>query len=658
MTATIKLGYEVGTGREVRIPGDRHIGITGQTQRSGKTTTIEAIIARSSGCALAFICKRGESSFKMQSAQIPPFFRDPLSTPDSEIAGWEYVQAILEAKMKTPLFLHRKFIMKACDPRAANKKKDDPGWGKPKTLRDVYDNCKVGKKFARAGFEEGMYYELEQFLKITLPEIEDIQRQNEKGLLERAKRILRPQDDPLTVKIGALFLAPGLNVMDIHKFSENTQSLVIAAAMREIYRHGRGVKVILPEAQRFWPQTQKALTTPVAQFGERIVREGAGIGNLIYLDSQDMAGVAKVMLRGVGVWLFGVQGERNEVKRTLEMIPDPGEGAMPTRTDLMTLKKGEFLVRYDGKLIKTYVQPGWLGDLDASAIATGEQDVEVARDIERIKFARPKSVDSKPDPVSEDAAAEQMSDDEFLKRACAAAPGQEGMEVLDSAVNWETRYMELQKQYANLHDEFVDLRGAHDALAARLEELNRDTPARTVELDPRATEAGMRLPVCATIGIIPNGPRYMGNLPPVAPTLLSASGIQVKSKSNGEWASFDPAQLDELYQQMRQRALAEEPMIMKLMATRPEITLTVTRKEIPMSTDTLPGMVGLLIHDGFFQTRKAASEIRDELLRRGCAAAKHPANVAHHLKGIVSAGFLYNEKGYYLAVEGLRVEKT
>src|ERR1700686_5553559 len=137
MSAQIKLGYEVGTGKAIYIPGDRHIGITGQTQRSGKTTTIEAIISRSSGCALAFICKRGESSFRMQSAQIPPFFQDPLSAPDPEIAGWEYVQAILEAKMKTPLFLHRKFIMKACDPRGANKKKGDPGWEKPRHLRGV-----------------------------------------------------------------------------------------------------------------------------------------------------------------------------------------------------------------------------------------------------------------------------------------------------------------------------------------------------------------------------------------------------------------------------------------------------------------------------------------------------------------------------------------
>lgn len=29
----IRLGYEIGSGKPVDIPGDRHIGVTGQTQK-------------------------------------------------------------------------------------------------------------------------------------------------------------------------------------------------------------------------------------------------------------------------------------------------------------------------------------------------------------------------------------------------------------------------------------------------------------------------------------------------------------------------------------------------------------------------------------------------------------------------------------------------
>lgn len=43
---TIPLGYEVETGKPVAIPL-RHVAVTGQTQLSGKTTTLEALVARS-----------------------------------------------------------------------------------------------------------------------------------------------------------------------------------------------------------------------------------------------------------------------------------------------------------------------------------------------------------------------------------------------------------------------------------------------------------------------------------------------------------------------------------------------------------------------------------------------------------------------------------
>jgi hypothetical protein len=58
----IHLGYEVGGGAPVEIPL-RHMVVTGQTQEAGKTTTLEAMIARSGVKAIAFVTKRGEGSF-------------------------------------------------------------------------------------------------------------------------------------------------------------------------------------------------------------------------------------------------------------------------------------------------------------------------------------------------------------------------------------------------------------------------------------------------------------------------------------------------------------------------------------------------------------------------------------------------------------------
>ena len=47
MQALIHLGYEVGTGNSVEIPL-KHTAVTGMTQESGKTTTLEALVSRAS----------------------------------------------------------------------------------------------------------------------------------------------------------------------------------------------------------------------------------------------------------------------------------------------------------------------------------------------------------------------------------------------------------------------------------------------------------------------------------------------------------------------------------------------------------------------------------------------------------------------------------
>ena len=52
----IKLGYEVKTGKEVGIKPS-HLIVTGITQLSGKTTTLEALIKRSGLKAVIFKTK-------------------------------------------------------------------------------------------------------------------------------------------------------------------------------------------------------------------------------------------------------------------------------------------------------------------------------------------------------------------------------------------------------------------------------------------------------------------------------------------------------------------------------------------------------------------------------------------------------------------------
>lgn len=99
----ILLGYELDSGKPVTIPV-RHLCITGQTQESGKTTALEALIARSERRAIAFITKRGERSFE-SGRKILPYFR--------ERADWEFIESVLEAIMRQKMKFERAWIVRA-----------------------------------------------------------------------------------------------------------------------------------------------------------------------------------------------------------------------------------------------------------------------------------------------------------------------------------------------------------------------------------------------------------------------------------------------------------------------------------------------------------------------------------------------------------------
>lgn len=101
---TIHLGFEVGSGEIVEIPL-LNLAVTGQTQQSGKTTTLEALVRRSGVRALTFVTKRGESSFG-EGRRIQPYFRDR--------ADWQFVTSIIDATLQEKNKFLRPWIMKIC----------------------------------------------------------------------------------------------------------------------------------------------------------------------------------------------------------------------------------------------------------------------------------------------------------------------------------------------------------------------------------------------------------------------------------------------------------------------------------------------------------------------------------------------------------------
>jgi len=320
-THDILLGYRIPTGEEVEIPV-RHMCVTGQTQESGKTTTLEALVARSGKRALAFVTKRGERSFE-SGRKILPYFK--------ERADWEFIESVIEAIMRQKMKFERAWIVRAC--KGAH------------SLAAVRRNLTDLMAKSKRSMDQDIYMLLGEYLDRVLP------------LLARL-----PKADQIR-------LEPGLNVMDLRGYPEELQMLIVSSSMRWVHEEEHEVITILPEAWKFAPQGRN---TPVKLEVRKIAREGAGLKNYIWVDSQDIAGVEKEILRAAAIWLLGVQREANEIARALSSIPKgikrPKEGEIPH------LQLGQFFACWGQHVEKVYVCPVWMRAADAHSIAMGKRD--------------------------------------------------------------------------------------------------------------------------------------------------------------------------------------------------------------------------------------------------------------------------------------------
>lgn len=305
------------------------------------------MISRSELTSIAFRTKRGEAGFRLPGIHLhEPFFK--------ERADWQYVQGLLEATMRERMRFERSWIIDATK-----------GAG---NLRGVLENVETQLATAR-GLNKSVLTTLRAYLEIVVPEIEAISFARE------------------------LDLKPGLNVMDLVGLRDEVQSLVIASTLETLHEKASGVIVVIPEAWKFVPEGRG---TPVKYPLEAIARQGAGVGVYVFLDSQDITGVDKAILKNVDTWLIGRQREKNEVERAIAQLPLP-RGQRPRPEEIMRLPVGHFLVATRNEVRMVYVKPAWLSAEVAVKIAkTGNVDAarifmpEVVEEKEETKMSSAK----------------------------------------------------------------------------------------------------------------------------------------------------------------------------------------------------------------------------------------------------------------------------
>lgn len=341
----IPLGFEMQSGEPVSIPLG-HTVIVGQSQRAGKTTALEACAMRSRKACIAFLTKRGEGSFRF-AREIPPYYEDHID--------WRTVRSMCEAltEEKFDKFT-RQCLRSVCRAGQYGRGKSLAEWTKPESLEDIRKNIAVALTKASGQRE------------LTLGELQD-------DLLTAGEEIAKLKTSSVEID-----LVRGLNVIDLERYEFHVQSLIIRSVVRWVHLQSQETIVAMPEAWRFAPAQRRS---PVRDAAEEFIRQGAALGNFLWIDSQNISGISAVLLSQIRVWLFGVQRLRSEIEKTLDAIPD-NLYPRPRAADIASLGRGEFIACFDQDMFRTYVWPAWMESAaHAQAIARGEEPIETARDI-------------------------------------------------------------------------------------------------------------------------------------------------------------------------------------------------------------------------------------------------------------------------------------
>jgi hypothetical protein len=548
-----------------------HLAVTGQTQLSGKTTTLEALIDRGELRAVVFVTKPGEKSFT-EGRRILPFFK--------EHADWEYVKELLEARRAESLSKWDGYLMRVC--------------GRAKTLQDVRNN--VEKELPKKKSVRPSHYEvLAGYLDLIIPELDRV---------------------PYTDKLE---LHRGVNIMDLSGMSDDMQSMVIRSTIEQIHKRERNTVLVIPEAWKFIPEGGRSA---VFQALQTLTREGATNGNFVWIDAQDLAVVSKRILKSVSVWILGKQQEANEVTRTINHLIEP----LQIRPDMIkSLGIGQFLICADSHPARrVYVQPRWLGELDALAIARGEESVETAQAI----FRQKKRELAAKEKTNDELPATRSRQPKNEMRVSAAVPVAHGDDRSRSGnAGDSTDGTDPAQKRREATESSLDFHGEDETM---WKERAEKAEAEVTQL--RADVQGLRK--------LLNEYREASNLP-----------------ENGNAASISdltalPAGvaigIGKIYQEVKFRAL-NDPGILRLLATRPELDVQMEPKVLEVDGGTLRGGLALLIHKGFFGTPKNGNTAWTELQRIGRRTAK--PNVYRELDNLAEMGFLTKEADGFQATD-------
>ena len=307
-------GEEVGTSLFNML-------ITGQTQLSGKTTTIKAlapeVVSKFHNDVLIFDSKPTGREFPEYPA-IPVVY-EPTTDP---LILLGLLESIFRRKL-TPFY------------STLSRLTEDA-----KDLDDILKNAVKMEEKAKSGFIKDACHTLADLIRRLKKELEG-----------------RELSDELKIYRGRNYREPKIWVMPINDFSIEAQQLVIRAAFEKALKRSEfaNLLIVIDEAWRFLPESfSSACKRAIYDYAT----QGAKTGRYVWLATQFLAPTDKDALKAMPIKLLGRQDHATEVEHTLRAIPGYKGAFKPE--DIMKLKKGEFIfVDIEGATKKVYVVPPW-----------------------------------------------------------------------------------------------------------------------------------------------------------------------------------------------------------------------------------------------------------------------------------------------------------
>lgn len=291
----LNLGTDLKTGEDVQLEVF-HTLFTGQTNLSGKTTTIKALIPEA--------LKLGYTILVFDTKEIR---REWEGYHDIALCYQPTTDPLVLIGLLEGIFKRRITNYYSTLSRVTSR---------AKTLEDVISNAEKMEEQSHVGFIKDACHTLADLL----------------ARLSRELRGLR-LSTKLELKQGVL------NVMPINSLSPEAQQLVIKTAFEELLRHhNHKVIAIIDEAFKYLPQKySSACKRPV----QDVVTQGAGTKLFVWLATQFIAPTDKDAMKACAVKVLGRQDVKEELEATQEKIP--GGSGLFKKQQIMTLQPGQFI---------------------------------------------------------------------------------------------------------------------------------------------------------------------------------------------------------------------------------------------------------------------------------------------------------------------------